>query len=381
MVDNIVKFLKSKDYIMVNDNLGHGSFGKTVLLRDPFIDELFVAKKYEPEYPDLKEKFFSSFLQEIKILYKLNHLNIVRVYNYYAYQEQFTGFIIMENIDGQTIDSYFANYIPMLYEGELNGVFLQLISAFDYLERNGVIHRDIREGNIMIDRSGNAKVIDFGLGKFFSSCDKPNDSMHSEVNRAGLEKLPAEYYKGEYTSQTDMFYLAELYARLLAQNGLNDEFEYWNILEKMLEDEPEKRYSSFAEISNILSNQKLEGLEFQERDKKLYRDFSSALFGSVKVCIGEKVYVEGPSIFMQRLRALIQNNLLEEYVQKVQDFFQTVLVSNCKYYPNENISVEMVRHFYNWFGRLHEQTQKIVFSNLIYKLSTIESEPEVDIPF
>lgn len=77
-----------KDYIMINNNLGSGSFGKTVVIRDPFIDEFFVAKKYEPIFKDqeLKKKFFKSFLDEIKILFKLNHKNIVRIYNYYPFE-------------------------------------------------------------------------------------------------------------------------------------------------------------------------------------------------------------------------------------------------------------------------------------------------------
>ena len=45
---DIVAFVKQKDYVMVNNDLGSGSVGQTVLLKDPFIDELFVAKKYEP---------------------------------------------------------------------------------------------------------------------------------------------------------------------------------------------------------------------------------------------------------------------------------------------------------------------------------------------
>ena len=92
---DMIPFLKQKDYIMVNNNLGGGSFGKTVLLQDPFIDELFVAKKYEPEYPGIREQFYKNFLDEIKILYKLNHRNVVRIYNYYAYKENFTGYILM----------------------------------------------------------------------------------------------------------------------------------------------------------------------------------------------------------------------------------------------------------------------------------------------
>ena len=81
---DVVSFLKQKDYIMINNKLGNGSFGKTVLLKDPFIDELFVAKQYKPANDVIKEKFYKNFLDEIKIMYKLSHPNIVRIYNYYA---------------------------------------------------------------------------------------------------------------------------------------------------------------------------------------------------------------------------------------------------------------------------------------------------------
>lgn len=53
----LIQFLREKDYVMENNSLGNGSFGKTVLIRDPVIDELFVAKKYEPEYKELQEAF------------------------------------------------------------------------------------------------------------------------------------------------------------------------------------------------------------------------------------------------------------------------------------------------------------------------------------
>ena len=54
---DIIEFVKQKDYIMVNNDLGGGSFGKTVVLKDPFIDELFVAKKYEPEIEEIRELY------------------------------------------------------------------------------------------------------------------------------------------------------------------------------------------------------------------------------------------------------------------------------------------------------------------------------------
>ena len=127
---DVIPFVKQKDYIMVNNDLGGGSFGKTVLLQDPFIDELFVAKKYEPEYDGIKEQFYKNFLDEIKILYKLNHRNIVRIYNYYAYENIYTGYILMEYIDGENIGDFISDYFAPFAETTLDDVFLQLIDAF-----------------------------------------------------------------------------------------------------------------------------------------------------------------------------------------------------------------------------------------------------------
>ena len=139
---DVIPFVKQKDYIMVNNDLGGGSFGKTVLLQDPFIDELFVAKKYEPEYDGIKEQFYKNFLDEIKILYKLNHRNIVRIYNYYAYENIYTGYILMEYIDGENIGDFISDYFAPFAETTLDDIFLQLIDAFCYIEAHGIIHRD-----------------------------------------------------------------------------------------------------------------------------------------------------------------------------------------------------------------------------------------------
>ena len=111
---DIVSFLKQKDYIMINNDLGGGSFGKTVLLQDPFIGELFVAKMYRPEFDEIKEKFYKNFLDEIKIMYKLSHPNIVRIYNYYAYEKAYTGYIIMEYIDGESIEDLYLFRTPLV---------------------------------------------------------------------------------------------------------------------------------------------------------------------------------------------------------------------------------------------------------------------------
>lgn len=210
---DIVSFLKQKNYVMVNNDLGGGSFGKTVLLQDPFTDELFVAKMYKPQYDSMKEKFFKNFIDEIKIMYKLYHPNVVRIYNYYLYENACTGYILMEYIDGEDIRSFMEGYIWK--EITIDSLFLQLIDGFSYIESHGIIHRDIRDGNILIDKNGIVKIIDFGIGKTVEQGFVSEDSLIEEINRANSDTLPQEYSEGIYTSQTDMFYLAELLNRLI----------------------------------------------------------------------------------------------------------------------------------------------------------------------
>ena len=155
---DIISFLKQKDYVMVNNDLGGGSFGKTVVLKDPYIDELFVAKKYEPELPEIKETFYKNFLDEIKILYKLNHPNIVRIFSYYPYEDSCTGYILMEFIDGVDIGTYFSEYREfdtLIFDNPSpDDIFIQLVNAFCYIEEHQIVHRDIRERNIMVDKAG-----------------------------------------------------------------------------------------------------------------------------------------------------------------------------------------------------------------------------------
>ena len=71
--------------------------------------------------------------------------------------------------------------------------------------------------------------------------------MVDEINRQNADTLPKEYYNGIYTAQTDMFYLAELFNRLLKKINLDFvEFSYQEVINKMLKKDPKDRYGNFA---------------------------------------------------------------------------------------------------------------------------------------
>jgi len=86
----IVTFLRKRDYRFVRE-LGQGACGKTVLLYDEQIDEHLVCKKYAPYSEDSRQELFSGFVREVKLLHKILHHNVVRVFNYYLYPVQISS--------------------------------------------------------------------------------------------------------------------------------------------------------------------------------------------------------------------------------------------------------------------------------------------------
>lgn len=378
---DIVSFLKQKDYVMVNNDLGGGSFGKTVLLQDPFTDELFVAKMYKPQYDSMKEKFFKNFIDEIKIMYKLYHPNVVRIYNYYLYENACTGYILMEHIDGEDIRSFMEEYI--LKELTIDSLFLQLIDGFSYIESHGIIHRDIRDGNILIDKKGIVKIIDFGIGKTVEQGFASEDSLVGEINRKNSDTLPQEYSEGIYTSQTDMFYLAELLNRLINEYLIDkSDFSYYEILDKMMKKNPQDRYANFMEVKAAIDKKDFLNMEISESDKIVYQDFSNAIYEVISVFTSERSFNSNPEVFIQKLEEVIKNNLFEDEIQNKNDLANTVILSSYKYHPNIKVSCSIVRDFLSWFKASTLDSQKIILSNLITKLSTIKViNPWDELPF
>lgn len=384
---DIISFLKQKDYIMVNNDLGGGSFGKTVVLKDPYVDELFVAKKYEPESEEIRESFYRNFIDEIRILYKLNHPNIVRIFSYYPYEELFTGYILMEFIDGVNIGTYFEEYEELdtwvLDKPSPDEIFVQLVDAFCYIEDHRIIHRDIREGNIMVDNSGIVKVIDFGIGKVYDPAHK-EDSLIGDINRAASDTLPLEYYSGEYTSLTDMFYLAELLNRMMSTAPHADEmnFSYQEILDKMMKKNPADRYASFSEVREAIGKHDFTSLDISEEDKTLYQKFSNLIYRSILHYSSEPKFVTEPKVLAEKLQKALRNNAFENFVQKNADVINCVIACAYSYDNSVAISCEIVRNFLNWFANSTPASQELILSNLVAKLSSIRyQEPESDLPF
>jgi serine/threonine protein kinase len=117
-----------------------------------------------------QEDFLARFEREARAAARLRHPNIVRVYDYDIQDELY--YIVMEYIDGGSLKdriTSLAQRNQVLPTVETLQIFRQAAGAIDYAHKEGMIHRDIKTGNILLDRTGNAYLTDFGIAHIISS--------------------------------------------------------------------------------------------------------------------------------------------------------------------------------------------------------------------
>lgn len=234
MTEKIVEFIRKKDFVLKKE-LGQGACGRTVLLYDSVIDEQFVCKKYSPIHESLKEEFFKNFVREIKYLHLLNHQNVVRVFNYYLYPEQRTGYILMEYVRGFDIEDYLAKHPE-----DVNEVFVQVIEGFSHLEKNKILHRDIRPQNVMVAEDGVVKIIDFGFGK---QTNNANDFGKSITLNWWCEP-PPEFKESIYDYRTEVYFVGKLFEKIIADTDIKH-FKHMGLLGRMCISNPKTRIAFF----------------------------------------------------------------------------------------------------------------------------------------
>lgn len=140
--------------------LGAGGMGAVYKARQPALDRI-VALKILPADDSSGTNFAERFNREARALARLNHPNIVTVYEFG--QVEGLHFFLMEFVDG-------ANLRQLEKSGRLSPrealqIIPQICDALQYAHDEGVVHRDIKPENVLVDRKGRVKIADFGLAK------------------------------------------------------------------------------------------------------------------------------------------------------------------------------------------------------------------------
>ena len=164
--------------------IGKGAYATVKICKNKITQEKFAMKIYEKKIlnDNIKKK---CILREIEILKKLNHPNIVKLYDTIISDKNIL--LIQELVNGISLRDFYNKEIRNqrnISENKLKIltlIFKQIFSAFDYIHKKNIFHRDIKLENILLTKNYEIKIIDFGFGlynprnylqKFF--CGTPN---------------------------------------------------------------------------------------------------------------------------------------------------------------------------------------------------------------
>ncbi len=150
----------AKRYEIVEE-LGKGGMGKVYRVDDKKIKEEVALKLLKPEIA-ADERTIARFSNELKLARKISHRNVCRMYD--LSEEQGTHYITMEYVPGEDLKTTIKR-VGQLSVGKAVSVAKQVCEGLIEAHRLGVIHRDLKPQNIMLDKEGNARIMDFGIAR------------------------------------------------------------------------------------------------------------------------------------------------------------------------------------------------------------------------
>jgi serine/threonine protein kinase/tetratricopeptide (TPR) repeat protein len=148
----------------VIEELGHGGMGRVYKVQDTEIKEKVALKLLRPEIT-LDKEAVERFSNELKLARKISHRNVCRMFD--LGRAEGTTFITMEFVPGEDLKS-FLHRAKQLSIGTAVSIARQVCEGLEEAHRLGIVHRDLKPGNIMIDKDGDAKVMDFGIARSLS---------------------------------------------------------------------------------------------------------------------------------------------------------------------------------------------------------------------
>lgn len=195
------------NYVIIR-KIGEGGMGQVFLARNKSINQLVAIKMLHPRFgnnPALRERF----RQEAIMLSSLNHPNIVKFLNYVENDQGI--FLIMEYVEGMTLEDFINKKNGLIVESKAVPMINQILDAFEYAHRHGVVHRDIKPSNILLGNDGSIKVLDFGIAQIIS------ESGEAESTRAGsIEYMSPEQARGQHLdTRSDIYSLGVLLYQML----------------------------------------------------------------------------------------------------------------------------------------------------------------------
>ncbi len=253
----------------VVEELGEGGMGKVYKVIDKKIDEVVALKLLRPEIAaDLQT--IERFRNELKFARKISQRNVCRMYD--LSEEEETHYITMEYVPGEDLKSM-IKMMGHLSLGKAVLIARQVCEGLAEAHRLGVVHRDIKPRNIMIDREGSARIMDFGIARSL----KAEGKTAAGTMIGTPEYMSPEQVEGKEVDQrSDLYSLGvTLYEMVTGRLPFKGESPLATALKHKSEKPPNPRMLN-PQIAEDFSRMILKCLE-KDKDKR-YQSAEDVLF-------------------------------------------------------------------------------------------------------
>ncbi len=249
-----------KERYEIVEILGEGGMAFVYKARDKQLQRYVAIKTLKPNYVN-QEKFVDRFRREAQTAANLNHPNIVQIFDWGIDDEPY---FVMEYIEGNTLTSIISGnrtvgLNDILYIGS------QVANGLKEAHKRGLVHRDIKPGNIMITPDGKVKVTDFGIVSL--------QNEESDITKTGAVLGTASYISPEQAQgkpvsfESDLYSLGTVLYELIAGKPPFTGDSPIATATKHLTDKPEKLSNLRKDIPKALENAILKLLEKRPSDR------------------------------------------------------------------------------------------------------------------
>ena len=249
-----------KERYEITQLLGEGGMSYVYKATDKQLQRTVAIKTLKPNYVE-QEKFVERFKREAQTAANLNHPNIVQIFDWGIGDEPF---FVMEYIEGNTLTSIIANK-RTISMNDILFIGAQVSSGLQAAHSKGLVHRDIKPGNIMITPQGKVKVTDFGIVSL--------QNEESDITKTGSILGTASYISPEQaqgkpvSKESDLYSLGTVLYELITGRPPFDGDTPIATATKHITDKPEKLSTYRADIPKGIENAVLKLLHKYPKDR------------------------------------------------------------------------------------------------------------------
>lgn len=276
--------------------IGKGAMGTVYEVYDPILQRSVALKMLSSKETSAENR--ARFLQEIQLLGKLDHPNIVQIFDSGSIDENL--FFTMEYIEGKTLNAYLANLKKeqrRLTPRQALSMVMSIGEGIQYLHQKSIIHRDLKPQNILIDKKQNLKLVDFGIAKNLLSRREitTHGAILGTLGYIGPDQLNNS---AQADGQSDLYSLGVILYEMLTGTLPFQAKEPYNLLWQQEHLLPPAPSSHNPKISRALDAICLKSIQYDK--KKRYATIGEFLEDIQRFLKGAPVHAKAPG-FLEKL--------------------------------------------------------------------------------